>query len=113
MAAPEMLSPLMVEKVTSALHRRVWSFNRDAGKAERLLVLLTDGNAEIDRDGEAAAIEGPAIQWIGDVAPTQLRLDPGTTGYVARIGVPAMMPLWEMLASSAARARPKSVILTR
>jgi hypothetical protein len=26
------------------------------------------------------------------------------------IGVPAMMPLCEMLASSAARARPKSVI---
>lgn len=91
MAGQEALSPLMVERVSAALHRRVWSFNREAGKAERLLVMLTDGRAEVEREGGTVTVDGPAIQWIGEPGFAQLRLDPGTTGYVARIGESTMI----------------------
>lgn len=90
MPGQEVLAPLMIERVASALHRRVWSFDRAPGRRERLLVLLTDGRAEIERDDGNTVADGPAIQWIGDAEFSRLRLEPGSTGYVARIGEAAM-----------------------
>jgi len=101
MAGQEILAPLMIERVASALHRRVWSFERAAGRGERLLVLLTDGRADVERNGDSTLVEGPAVQWIGDADFSQLRFDPGSTGYVARIGEAAMIEMVGNRAESA------------
>lgn len=66
------------------------SFNRTPGAAERVLILLTDGSAELEWQDDISTLSAPAIHWLGMPVAARLRLNAGTTGYVATLGEAAV-----------------------
>jgi AraC family transcriptional regulator, transcriptional activator of pobA len=85
-----MTPPVSVSEIQGALRGRIWSFNRTAASPERVLVFLTDGSGELEWPDSISTLTSPVIQWLGIPAAARLRLDAGTTGYVATLSEAAI-----------------------
>ena len=88
-----MAPPVAVMEVQGALHSRIWTFNRAPETAERVLILLTDGNGELEWSDGLTTLSAPAVQWLGIPASAKLRLAAGTSGYIARLSETAIAEL--------------------
>jgi AraC-like DNA-binding protein len=76
---------ISAERVESSLHARRWSFNREASRETRQIVVLTDGTAEAETNRTPYALVAPAVLWLGTCQPGWLRTEAGATGFLARL----------------------------
>ena len=71
---------MRTERIESGLQPRTWSFNRPGQTPARQLVLLTDGNGEVEAGEGRFAPDAPAIVWLGGPPPSRLRIGAGAAG---------------------------------
>lgn len=74
-----------VQRIDSGLQPRVLGLARQQQGATRVLVLLGDGGATVNSGADEHALAGPALFWLARPDNCRLRIDAGSTGYVAEI----------------------------
>jgi len=82
---PLAASRILVQKIDSSLHKKVWRLGRQNITATRSLVHLEDGGAHMEAGETSYTLEAPVLFWLRDPAECRLVAEAGTTGYLAEI----------------------------
>jgi AraC-like DNA-binding protein len=72
---------MRIEPIESGLQARTWSFNRPGQAPARQLVLLTDGNGEVEAGEGRFVLDAPAVVWLGGLHISWLRIGAGAAGF--------------------------------
>lgn len=72
---------MKTERIESGLQPRTWSFNRPGQTPARQLVLLMEGNGEVEAGDRRFALNAPAIVWLGSPGASRLRIGAGAAGH--------------------------------
>jgi AraC family transcriptional regulator, transcriptional activator of pobA len=75
---------VIVQRIGSGLGQAVWRLGRQP-QAGRALVLIEDGEAELERGSERSTIEGPGLCWLRDPSNCRLILRAGSAGYIMEV----------------------------
>ncbi len=75
---------VMVQRIGSGLGQAVWRLGRQP-QAGRALVLIEDGEAELENGSERTLIEGPSLCWLTDPPNCRLTLRAGSAGYIMEV----------------------------
>lgn len=75
---------VVVQRIMTGLGPAVWRLGRHL-HATRAIVLIEDGDGVLERGGEEAAIEAPALCWLIDPQACRLTLRAGSTGYIMEV----------------------------
>jgi len=78
-------SRILVQKMDSSLHKKVWRLGRQGINAARALIYLKDGGARVETGEEVYALEAPLIFWLNKADGCRLTAEAGTTGYLTEI----------------------------
>lgn len=76
---------MRLQRITSALHARQWTFNRPGETPARTLLCLTDGAAEADMEAGGQQVAAPALLWLGEFKSGQITAQAGSTGFIGTI----------------------------
>lgn len=72
---------MKAERIESGLQSRTWSFNRPGGTPARQLVLLTEGEGEVEVGEGRFPLSAPVIVWLGRLDVGKLRIGAGAAGH--------------------------------
>ena len=78
-------SRILVQKIDSSLHKKVWRFGRQGSNAARALIYLEDGGARMEAGEEVHSLEAPLMFWLNEPEGCRLTAEAGTTGYLTEI----------------------------